>query len=83
MGPWNWGANQEMQQYTEDNVAVGICPEGYPALRLTANEDLPEDAPDDAYFASGRVNTGGKVTALIPEFTLFCGKAIKVFILQK
>lgn len=63
-GPWNWGANQEMQQYTGENVEVGECPEGYPALILTANEDLPDDAHEDADFASGRVNTGGKVTAL-------------------
>ncbi len=67
-GAWNWGANQEMQQYTEENVAVGICPEGYPALILTASEDLPDDAHDDAHFASGRVNTGGKVTALYGKF---------------
>ncbi len=63
-GAWNWGANQEMQQYSEENVEVGVCPEGYPALILTASEDLPDDAHNDAHFASGRVNTGGKVTAL-------------------
>lgn len=63
-GAWNWGANQEMQQYSEENVEVGICPEGYPALILTASEDLPDDAHNNAYFSSGRVNTSGKVTAL-------------------
>ncbi|MFO7873889.1 MAG: family 16 glycosylhydrolase [Bacteroidales bacterium] len=63
-GAWNWGANQEMQQYSEENVEVGVCPEGYPALILTASEDLPDDAHNDAHFASGRINTGGKVTAL-------------------
>ncbi len=62
-GPWNW-ANREMQQYTAGNVEVGECPEGYPALILTANEDLPDYAHHDTHFASGRVNTQDKVSVL-------------------
>lgn len=55
-GVWNWGANQELQYYSPDNVSVGSDGEGGNALIITAKKETREGYQ----FTSGRIHTRGK-----------------------
>lgn len=55
-GVWNWGANQELQYYSPDNVSVGPDGEGGNALIITAKKETR----DGYQFTSGRIHSRGK-----------------------